>query len=759
MRKVKGSVQALCGLTGLVVILLSFAALIGCIAFLTVSPIVKYWVDADENLPKVQMNQHTVMYDKNGQQFAEVWSEDRKVVSTINDVSPIMRSAIVSAEDKGFYSHGAIDVIATVRSAVAGSGGGSGITQQLVKNLIFYNNSASSKEKQQATATTISRKIRELKMAMNYEEHHSKDDILLSYLNTVAIGSPTTYGVETASQSIFGKSAKDLTLGEAAALAGSVNNTSRFNLMKMNDKDTAARVKARQKYVLSRLLEDNKISKADYDKAVKDPIVTHIQQRSGSCGSSKYPFYCQLVIDYLLNDKMLGSTQDDRNRTVSAGGFNIKTPLDPTMLEQLEAQLKNDWGVTNPKVQSTAVVQPGTGAILAIGANRNWGTDESAGQSEMVFPTMPAQTGSTYKMITLAAALNAGYTENQLNTISSACPWRKAGFDTPLGGIGVSSSCALQGGLLTYRQATAYSSNTWFAELESRIGVNAVKKFSTDVGLAVPDSIGPRSASFTLGVTSNSPIDMAAAYATFAAGGVYCPATPITSIQRIDGQAIQPPDDWNSSDDDCRSVMSPRSASIVLKAEDANVNATDIPGRFGAQGAIAGHMTVGKSGTTETYANQVWTQTVGQYVVFSDGYDYRGNFKYLMNYYYWRGYARTPSTEAVLQSTRDFIATNLAGKPNVRLDLSSTDDNWKKVVNADKNMLTVPDLVGMNPESALETLRTVGLEGRILKSKDHADGSLIDSNWPSGVVVKQSVAPGTKLVIGSDRIIELSLSQ
>ena len=754
------------GLTGLAsktiimtVALLIVIAMFSSLIFVGSSNLISYWVQADDDIGDVKTNQHTVMYDKNGNQFAEVWTENRKEVSSLDKVSSIMQDSVISAEDKGFRQHGAINMVATMRSLATGSGGGSGITQQLIKNLLFYNENATKEEKREAYETTMSRKLRELKMAVKYEETHSKDEILLEYLRTVAMGSPNTYGVETASEMIFNKKASDLDLPESAALAGSINNPSLYNLTRMNDPAVKSRVKARQVYVLDRLLEDGKIKKADHDKAVKDDIVVNIQQTTGGCGASKYPFYCQYVVDWMLSDPMLGSTPNDRIRSVNAGGFEVRTYLDPAMLEQLESHLKNDWGVGNPKVQASAVVQPGTGGVLAIGSNRNWGADGNAGQTQIVLPESKTQTGSTYKMMTLSAALNSGWTESQLDGISSACPWRKPGFDVPAGGINNSTSCALQGGHLSYRQATAYSANTWFVELESRIGVQAVKDFSKSVGLDVPDSINDRSASFTLGVTDNSPIDMAAAYATFSNRGIYCPATPVTSIRRTDGHAIIPPDDWNSSSRSCRSVMSPHSASIVLKAMDANVNGTDIPGRFGEGAALAGHQTVGKSGTTNDWANQVWSQIVGQYVVYSNGYDPRGNFQYPMTYYTWRGYASGALSEAVMKSTRDFIADNLQGQPNVGLDLMNTDDRWQKPQDDDQDMITVPDLVGMSPDEALATLEGLGLHGGVLKKKGAASDVKNNSYWPSSVVVNQSVTPGAKLMIGSKKTIDLTVSR
>lgn len=721
------------------------------------SPMARYWVSADEKAPDSQTMQHTVMYDKNGNQFAEVWTEDRKETDSLDKISPAMRDAIVSAEDKGFWTHGAIDVPSTLRSLVRRSGGGSGITQQLIKNRRYYDVNATDESRLEASAPTIARKLSELKMAIGYEQDHTKEEILLEYLNTVAIGAPNVYGVETASESLLGKKSADLTIAEAAALAGSVNNPSIYNLRQLDDQNVHKRVKERQEYVLKRMLDDGKISKKEYDEAKAQKLVANVQPRVGDCGSSKYPFYCQYVMNYLQDYGALGSTPQDRNRAINRGGLEIKTSLDPVMLEQLEGQIKDDWGVTNSKIQASAVVEPGTGHVLAIGANRDWGTDQSKGQTQIVLPDSPTQTGSTYKMMTLATALNNGYTEPMLNSISSACPWAKPGFDVPSGGIGNSVSCAMQGGYKTYRQATAYSSNTWFVELESRVGVEKVKEFSKSVGLHVPDEINPRSASFTLGVTDNTPIDMAAAYATFNAKGVYCPATPITSITRMDGKPLDTPDDWDGSQTACRAVMSPHSASIVLKAQDANINGTDIPARFGEKAAIAGHHSVGKSGTTDSFANLAWTQTVAPYTVFSNAYDPQGNFSNPMTYFYWRGYATGPLTEPTMITTRDFIARNLAGQPNKNLDLGNTDDHWRKVDATPVDMITVPDVRGMSPDEALSALTSIGLKAKVLKKTGVTTNEKNNSTWPAGTIVKQSLEPGTKLIKDSKRVVELTI--
>jgi membrane peptidoglycan carboxypeptidase len=363
-------------------------------------------------------------------------------------------------------------------------------------------------------------------------------------------------------------------------------------------------------------------------------------------------------------------------------------------------------------------------------------------------------------MMTLAAALNAGWSEQQLmTTVSSACPWSKAGFEVPIGGVKNSASCRLQGGQLSYLQATAYSSNTWFSELESRVGVLKVKEFSGKVGLSTPDNITAASISYTLGTTNNTPINMAAAYATFANKGVYCPATPISSMKMINGTAIEPPDDYDASAASCRSVMSPKSASIVLKAQNANVNG-DISGRFGEDAAISGRTTVGKSGTTDNNANSAWVQTVAQFVVFSDAYDPRGNFQYPLNSITWRGIWTTPNgSHAVLHSTRDFIVSALGGTPDNPLDMDNQDSTFIRTNTQSKNMVQVPSLTGMTPDTALKTLDSLGLTGKVLKTKVSADTAKNNSSYPTGIVSKQSVTAGTSLVVGSKKTIELTVTE
>lgn len=743
------------------VVILSVVSVLAVLAIIisTISPIISYWVKAPDFLPDTTfVAEHIKMFDKNNELFAETWTENRETVNNIKDISPHLIHAIISAEDKDFFHHNAIDVKATLRSFLHHSGGGSGITQQLMKNLQYLSVSASKEDKKEATSNTIARKMRELKLAFNYERTHSKNSILLKYLNTVAVGSGNIYGVKTASREIFGKDVKDLNIEEAAVLAGTVNNPSRFNLLNLADKNVYEDVKQRQIYVLTRMFNDGHITKAELNKAVKAKIEPHYTTMKGGCGNSSFPFYCRYVLDYILQDTRFGATQEERNARIARGGLAIYTNLDPVLTRQAEQQVKSDLGINNRVAMPVAFVSKG-GKVIALAQNREWGTDESTGQTQIVLPNVGTPAGSTYKMITLATAMSQGWDENRLNAVNGYCPWKKAGFDTPSKGIMNSNGCqSFQVGKIGIFRATAYSSNTYFAELSSEVGVNNIVNMSRKLGLPVPNNIGAASASFTLGTTNVSPIQMAAAYNTFANQGVYCPPTPIRNYSNLDGSQLQVSDSYDPSSGGCRAVLTPKQASFVLKAQNANINDGSIAGRFGAEGGVNGHLTVGKSGTSENWSNTVWSTTVGQYTAFANAYDPRGNFAHPLTSYIWRGAVRGPYFHSSMSTTRDIISKNLANQPNIGLDLDSQNNSYVDVPKNRDGVKTVPYVVGMDAQSALTTMRNANINSHVMKITAHSEiikGKF--AKYAPGTVIKQSIPAGTRFSNSSKKIVELMI--
>lgn len=737
---------------GLIALCVFGGALIAVPALATLSgvsqasePVVDYWKSLPDELPEISISERNYLYDKNGEVFAELWSEDRIEVNSLDNISQHAIDALIATEDQRFYEHNGFDFNGTMRAFLSGSGGGSGITQQLIKNLQFYNALGTEESKQSAVESSYTRKVKELKIALAYEEKYSKDEILLQYFNTVAFGTPNTYGIETASRHLFGKSAKDLTIAESAALVGSVQNTSLYN---MSDADNTE-WKNRQTTVLNRMLSEGKITQEEYDSALAEELAfsTPATRSRGNCYSSKNPLYCEYVVKTFLSDPRFGETPEDRQALWNKGGFKIDTYYDPEVYGKLNEELSK-LGNDNRVVAPSAVVEPGTGGVIAIAQNREWG--EGEGKSTIITPNVPAGEGSTYKMFTLAAALNEGFNERTL-TFNAPCVIEPSpNYDTPAGGIGNSTSCAMQSGVLDYKTATAYSSNTYFVELEKKITVEKLKEFSRSVGLAAPDSITNRSLSYTLGSVGNPPIDVAAAFATFANDGVYCPATPIKDYQYTDGTKPVYPDSYNPEDHSCRSVMSPQSASIVLKAMRANISG-EVEDAFGLEGNINGYSTAAKSGTNQLF-NVAWAHVSAPYSVYVNVYDMDRTVRGI-DWAYYNGSARPWHYNIAKHIGSNMMRDILPLAPKENLNFNSTDNNFAETPVNEDGFFAVPNVIGMTPEEAKEVfsgLMTVEV------SKEKRD---VPAGYQSGVIVEQSVEPGKRASRGTSTTIILYIGE
>lgn len=706
------------------------------------SPFIEDWKNLPEDLGDVSISQRNIMYDANGNVFAEVYTEDRVAVSSLDNISKYAQQGLVDTEDNRFYQHGGFDLKGTVRSALTGSGGGSTITQQLVKNLLFYS-SAGKEKKAQAVEHSVGRKVRELKYAINYEKTHSKDDILLSYFNTVSFGSPNIYSIESASQYFFGKSAKDLDLAEASVLVGTVQNPTIYNL---NNPDAEKSWKNRQHDVLGRMVAEGHITQDEADKAYKEKLnFVKKKQSGGTCESSKYPFYCEYVLNYLKNSSRLGENAEERSAILAKGGLRINTYMEPQTMDIIDKKLESDFGNDNRAVAPTAVVKPGTGGVAGIGVNRNYGV--GSGETTINVANNPAATGSTYKMITLATALENGFDESSLQ-FGSQCPLAPAGYDYPDGGFknSVAPGCGFQAGNLNYKQATAWSSNTWFVTLAMKIGINKITDMSRQLNLSVPDTINDRSLSYVLGPTENSPINMASAYATFANEGIFCPATPVKDYKYADGTSPVIPDNYDPNTDACRRVMSPHTASVVLKAMRANTYG-EVPDAFGVKARIPGYDAVGKSGTNETY-NLTWGQVSKQYSLFTDVYDMDQVTRGVYGNSYFKG--RMILENSAEEEGSEILGQVLQGKKNIPLDFNSQDKTKKPVPVEMRDYFTVPSVIGMTPSQALDTMRSVGITANVSNDKKKAP-----ENYQSGVIVEQTLEPGRQLPVGTKKEIIL----
>ena len=264
--------------------------------------------DLPESLETKALSQRTRILAADGTTIATLYDENRVNVS-LNQVSRVMREAIVSIEDYRFYQHGALDVKGTLRALVTNKAaggvvqGGSSITQQMVK-LTLLSQAKTEEERKAAIQDTFARKVRELRYAIAFEQEHSKDWILERYLNIAYFGDGV-YGIQAAARHYFSKDARKLNLRESAMLAGLVKNPVGLDPTVYPD-----RALSRRNVVLDRMAQLNVISQKQARKTGKRDLGLKLTPNRNGCMFSKAPFFCDYVVDYLKRDPRPG--QDRR---------------------------------------------------------------------------------------------------------------------------------------------------------------------------------------------------------------------------------------------------------------------------------------------------------------------------------------------------------------------------------------------------------------------------------------------------------------
>lgn len=523
----------------------------------------------------------SVIYDAEGQPLAYFYPNDvYRVPVSYNQIAPVMRQAIVAIEDNAFYSEGALDPRGTIRALLHDSGssglqGASTLAQQYVKNVRILQ-ARTPAQVQAAQGQTLQRKIQDLREAANIEHEMTPDQLLAAYLN-VAFFSQHAWGIQVASEVYFSRPASKLTLPEAALLAGIVQDPTEYNPV-LNPGNAIAR----RNVVLARMAQLKDISQATAEATEKLPLGLHTSAAplDTGCASARVAaaaFFCDYVQNVL--ERNYPKIWYQVNTT---GGLAIYTTLD--MKDQVAAQ--NAVGYVEPRDNSTynpggnadteVLIQPGTGAVRAIAVNRKFGSERGeddidyAVNSEYGGSPDGVQTGSSSKIFTLVTALEAGYPFG--HTISITNPMSVGPFHN-CQGVPTSDATGPPG-FFTLRNAeapfkgqevwqlnlaTVASVNVYFANLEKQVGLCNVVKTAAKMGMTRADgtsllkydkSLGrngysaDNDPSFTLGSVGVSPMSMAAAYASVAAGGRYCSPKAITKVvDKMTGKIILAPPD------------------------------------------------------------------------------------------------------------------------------------------------------------------------------------------------------------------------
>jgi penicillin-binding protein 1A len=498
-------------------------------------------------------SQASVLLSHDGTRLGLLGATGNRRPISLQRVSPAMRKAIVDTEDRRFYENNGIDYVGIVRalkSDVTSGGiaqGASTIEQQLVRNLYL------------TPQQSLGRKLTEACLAVQLDKQWSKDRILTAYLNDIYFGQEA-YGVEAAAHTYFGVHAKDLSLDQAALIAGLPQAPSAYDPLK---RPNAARV--RRAEVLRAMLQAGDISDARYRRAAQSPLGLHPQHTRGLSGQT-------YLTDYITK-QLLGEYGPE---LVRRGGLRIYTTLDAKMQTEATRSILGTLDRRGDPAGSIVSIDPSSGQIRAMAV---------AQTGKRISFDLPAdghrQAGSTFKMFVLTQAL-----QREINPYSTQ--YLSAPFVGP-DNWHVHTFENTYSGRIPLTQATLLSDNTVYARLTLDLGPKPIAGLAHRMGIRSKLHAVP---SIVLGVNAVSPLDLASAYATIGDGGVAHDPTILSKVVFPGGQTEE------ASKPQGRRVVDAKVAGAVTRVLEANVqNGT------GTAAALSGRPVAGKTGTTDSFAD------------------------------------------------------------------------------------------------------------------------------------------------------------
>lgn len=546
---------------------------------------------------------NSIVYDMDGKQIFDLSSGDvnRKII-TYSEMGPYLPNAYVAIEDKRFYEHSGIDISRTLSATIQyvlrgghSSYGGSTITQQLAKNLM--------NDQDDTGLAGVTRKIREMSRAYQIEKMLSKQQILEQYLNIIYVGGTTICGVENGAKYYFSKSAKDLSLAEAAFMAGINHSPNSYNpFWYEGDEEVTEAIKTRTKTVLAEMKDQNRISddpeEAErlYNEAVAE-VDAGLKFKEGSFDNgTQMSYHTAAAINEIANDLAEAKDVDyDMARNMLAtGGYKIYTTQDTEIQDRMEEEYAKDEYIyyartTGGPKENKEHTQSGMIIIdnktgYVVGCMGGLGTDVNAtGQNRATQAIR--QTGSAIKPL---ANVIPGLEEGVITaaTVYDDCRTDFGGGYTP-------KNVANYRGLTTVRKAIEVSSNIVNMKILSNVGPSTAIKYLQDMGLEHVDSDLDNNLSLAIGgmTYGASPLEMAAAYEAIANGGEYTEPTFYTKVEDSNGNVVL------ESTQETRRVMEETTAYIT-----ADILKDVVTGSSGTayMCKISGIDVAAKTGTTDS---------------------------------------------------------------------------------------------------------------------------------------------------------------
>jgi 1A family penicillin-binding protein len=459
-----------------------------------------------ERAPEVS----TKIYDRNGTLLYKIYKDKDRAPVPLSSLPPAVILSTLAIEDSQFYYHNGFSIKGMARAALKNIihgdvTGGSTITQQLVKNTLL------SPEK------TIIRKTKELILAVEVELYFSKDQILEMYLNEVPYGG-VAYGIEEASEIYFGKGASDLTLAEAALLAGLPKSPTKYSPYGANPESAFLR----QREVLNLMVADGFITEEEKENALNEKV--NFANNTTQILAPHFVMYVKNVLEEKYGKEV-----------VEKGGLEVTTTLDLNIQKMAEnvvaeevAKLKG-YHVANG---AALVVNPQNGEILAMVGSKDFFDVASQGNVNVL--TTLQQPGSSIKIINYAYALSHGYTASSIIDDSPIAfnmrgspPYSPKNYDGKFVGN------------LTLRSAFAQSRNVPAVKVLSSYGVKNMVEQGQKMGITTWDNPSNYGLSITLGGADIKPVDLAQAYAVIANYGTKVDFNPIAKITNYKGQVLE----------------------------------------------------------------------------------------------------------------------------------------------------------------------------------------------------------------------------
>ena len=573
--------------------------------------------------------QPSEVYDANGELITVFRKVEQNIPTKQSDIPLVLKHAVIAAEDRRFYTHNGVDAVGLVRAVrrdlqkKEAEQGASTITQQLVKAVYYPDDPAdvaASTSSLKRDANRAWKKLRIAVIANRLDRRMTKDTILFEYLSNIFFGNGA-YGVGAASQTYFRKNVADLTISEAATLAGIIPAPSKYE-----PRGNLSNAEFKRKATLRQMREQGYITSTQYTEALGQElwVETDGPPLPGKRVTlvygprevvTRYPYFVDYVRRYLIS--RYGEA------TVYGGGLKVATTLDPALQDEAEATAaKTLKGTKAPLELSIVSVEPLTGFVKALVGGRDFyapgGQVNLAlgdcpkpaalkkllrGKNPKLAPTCTGRNyvdgggsgrspGSSFKPIVLAAAFTQGVPPTQ---VISGAPYVDPRCKKAVKGCVINNYEGASYGAVDLRTATVKSVNTAYARLGFDIvGIENVAKMAQRLGITSawydPARHGP---SYSLGGIDVSPLEMAAAYSVFAGRGLRAPATPIISVIDAGGRVLE---------DNTQS----RPRQVLSKAVADNVNSVlqgVVTGGTGTRAALGDRPVAGKTGTSQGYGN------------------------------------------------------------------------------------------------------------------------------------------------------------